>query len=124
MLLITRLAPGASLFKVVNSIGRDQAGRQLARFLAALHDPSAGERAQAAVGKLTNTQLPPATTTAPERVVAWHLRIALGDALWRSEAGIPLPDRRTPSQWVDGLSARFTALDIAPETPPQLPSRT
>ncbi|AEW95085.1 hypothetical protein SCATT_27140 [Streptantibioticus cattleyicolor NRRL 8057 = DSM 46488] len=226
LLLITRLVPGASLFKVVDSIDRDQAGRQLARFLAALHDPSAGERVQAAVGRLTGAQLPPATTTAlrqrlarwiqpeqhrtvmrwcdwadavlacpgpavlvhgdlhgdnqvwdhdelrlvvdfetigaaepeyelralpgpgmgpgvelltaamrhyrqitgrqlsPERAMAWHLRNALSDALWRSEANIPLPDHRTPSQWVDDLSARFTALDIDPEASPQLPSRT
>ncbi|MFB7631391.1 hypothetical protein ACFC0M_10655 [Streptomyces sp. NPDC056149] len=55
--------------------------------------------------------------------MAWRLRNVLSDALWRSEAGIPLPDRRTPSLWVDDLSARFTALDIAPETSPQLPSR-
>jgi hypothetical protein len=27
-----------------------------------------------------------------DRVMAWHLRTALGDALWRSEAGIPLTD--------------------------------
>jgi hypothetical protein len=59
-----------------------------------------------------------------ERVMAWHLRNALSDALWRSEAGIPLPDHRTPSQWADDLSARFNALDIDPETSPQLPSRT
>ena len=26
----------------------------------------------------------------PARVMAWHLRQALGDALWHSEAGIPL----------------------------------
>ena len=31
-----------------------------------------------------------------DRVMAWHLRSALGDALWRSEAGIPLADHRTP----------------------------
>jgi len=44
------------------------------------------------------------------RIMAWHLRTILGDALWRTEAGIPLPDRRTPQQWVDDLNARFTAL--------------
>ena len=55
-----------------------------------------------------------------ERVMAWHLRNALGDALWRSEAGIPLPDRRTPPQWVDDLAARFSALGIDPEVPPPI----
>jgi aminoglycoside phosphotransferase (APT) family kinase protein len=52
-----------------------------------------------------------------ERVMAWHLRAALGDALWRSEAGIPLPDRRTPPEWVDDLAARFEALGIEPALP-------
>lgn len=47
-----------------------------------------------------------------ECVMAWHLRTALGDALWRSEAGIPLPDHRTPTAWVDDLSWRFSALGI------------
>ncbi|MEV5960642.1 phosphotransferase [Kribbella sp. NPDC051952] len=49
-----------------------------------------------------------------ERVMAWHLRTALGDALWRSEAGVPLPDHRTPVAWVDDLAARFSALGIDP----------
>jgi hypothetical protein len=39
---------------------------------------------------------------------------ALGDALWRSEAGIPLADHRTPPEWVEDLAARFGALGIAP----------
>jgi Phosphotransferase enzyme family len=43
-----------------------------------------------------------------DRVMAWHLPTALGDALWRSEAGIPLADHRTPPDWVDDLAARFT----------------
>ncbi|GAB3828623.1 phosphotransferase family protein [Dactylosporangium cerinum] len=44
------------------------------------------------------------------RIMAWHLRTVLGDALWRAEAGVALPDNRTPAQWVDSLTARFTAL--------------
>ena len=28
----------------------------------------------------------------PARVMAWHLRQALGDVLWRSEAGLPMAD--------------------------------
>jgi aminoglycoside phosphotransferase (APT) family kinase protein len=47
-----------------------------------------------------------------DRVMAWHLRTALGDALWRSEAGIPLPDHRTPAAWVDDLAIRFRELGI------------
>jgi aminoglycoside phosphotransferase (APT) family kinase protein len=218
--LVTRRVPGSSLFKVIDAIDRDQAGQQLARFLAALHHPAARERAETAVGKLAIAQLPPATTSvlrtqfgrwarpdqrqavlrwcdwadavlatpAPtvlvhgdlhgdnqvwdrdhlklvvdfetigaaepeydlravpgpgmgpgvelltatmrhyqritgrelsaDRVMAFHLRTALGDALWRSEAGIPLPDHRTPPEWVDDLAARFGALGIDPEVPP------
>ena len=217
VLLVTRRVPGSSLFKVIDATDRDQAGRQLACFLAALHHPAARERAEAAAGKLTSIQNPPATTSvlrsqfgtwarpdqrqairrwcdwadavltppAPavlvhgdlhgdnqvwdrgqlrlvvdfetigaaepeydlrafpgpgmgpgvelltatmrhyqqltgrqlsaERVMAWHLRTALGDALWRSVAGIPLPDHRTPPEWVDDLAARFGALGIDPE---------
>jgi hypothetical protein len=64
VLLVTRLVPGASLFDVINSIDRERAGQQLARFLAALHHPAARQRAEAAVGKLTGAHLPPATTAA------------------------------------------------------------
>jgi aminoglycoside phosphotransferase (APT) family kinase protein len=46
----------------------------------------------------------------PARVMAWHLRQALYDVVWRSEAGLPLNDRRTAPQWVEDLAARFTAL--------------
>jgi aminoglycoside phosphotransferase len=49
---------------------------------------------------------------AAERIMAWHLRTALGDALWRSEAGIHLPDRRTPAEWVDDLQNRLTAMGV------------
>jgi aminoglycoside phosphotransferase (APT) family kinase protein len=45
-----------------------------------------------------------------DRVMAWHLRTVLGDALWRAEAGVGLPDKRTPVHWVDDLAARFAAL--------------
>jgi aminoglycoside phosphotransferase (APT) family kinase protein len=221
LLLITRRVRGASLFEVVDAIDRDRAGRQLARFLAALHHPAARQRAEAVIGRLTGARLPPATTAAlrdrfatwirpgqrrivgrwcdwadavlaspgpavlvhgdlhgdnqvwdggelrlivdletvgaaePEydlrtfpgpglgpgvelltafmrhyqqltgrqlsvnRVMAWHLRAALGDALWRSEAGLPLADHRTPPEWVEDLAARFTALGIDPEPPPR-----
>jgi Phosphotransferase enzyme family len=45
-----------------------------------------------------------------ERLMAWHLRQTLGDALWRSEAGLPLPDRRTPGEWVADMAARLNSL--------------
>jgi aminoglycoside phosphotransferase (APT) family kinase protein len=53
-----------------------------------------------------------------ERIMAWHVRAALGDALWRSQAGIPLADHRTPREWVDDLAARFSMLGVVPEAPP------
>src|SRR5262245_32017129 len=217
VLLVTRRVRGKSLFDVVDSIDRDHAGRQIALFLAAFHRPDVRDRSEAAVGKLTGTRLPPATTAvlrdrfgrwvrpeqrptvarwcdwvdavlaatapavlvhgdlhgdnqvwnrgelrlvvdfetigaaepeydlralpgpgtgpgvelliavighyqhitrrqlSPERVMAWHLRNALGDALWRSEAGIPLPDHRTPPEWVNDLTMRFGALGIDPD---------
>ena len=217
LLLITRIVPGTSLFEVADSIDRDRAGLQIASFLAALHEPTARERTEAAVGRLSGPELPPATTmtlrdrvgrwirpdqrrtvvrwcdwaeavlAAPaqaavlvhgdlhgdnqvwdqgelrlvvdfetigaaepeyelrtfpgpglgpgvelltavmghyegisgrrlslDRVMAWHLRQALGDVLWRSEAGLPMADRRTPPQWVEDLAARFGALGIEP----------
>jgi hypothetical protein len=36
----------------------------------------------------------------------------------RSDCCPPLPDHRTPPQWVEDLAARFTALGIDPEAPP------
>ena len=50
--------------------------------------------------------------------MAWHLRTALGDALWRSEAGVPLPDHRTPADWIGDLAARFWQLGMDPELTP------
>ena len=34
----------------------------------------------------------------------------VGVGLWRAGAGVPLPDNRTPAQWVDDLAGRFAAL--------------
>jgi non-heme chloroperoxidase len=53
----------------VDSIDRDRAGRQLAWFLAALHQPTARERTEAAIGKLSGAQLPPATTKVAKAVL-------------------------------------------------------
>ena len=46
------------------------------------------------------------------RVMAWNVRTVLGDALWRSEAGVPMPDGGTPADWADGLHSRFTEIGI------------
>jgi aminoglycoside phosphotransferase (APT) family kinase protein len=51
-----------------------------------------------------------------ERIMALHVRTSLGDALWRTEAGLPLllprPGGGTPDHYVDELSARFALLGI------------
>jgi aminoglycoside phosphotransferase (APT) family kinase protein len=46
------------------------------------------------------------------RVMAWNIRTVLGDALWRSEAGVALPDGGTPAEWVDGLHTRLAGLGL------------
>ncbi len=46
------------------------------------------------------------------RVMAWNIRTVLGDALWRSEAGVPLPDGGTPAEWVDALRIRLAVLGL------------
>jgi aminoglycoside phosphotransferase (APT) family kinase protein len=206
VLLVTRLAPGKALFDVVDSLDRDQVGRQLAEFLSQLHTsrPSLGDlqpaalqpvstevlrarfpqwvlpaqrdtvlrwcdwadealevprpsvlvhgdlhggnqvwndgRLQAVVdfetaglaepeydlrafpGTGPGVELLTATLhhykrftgqhLSVEHVMAWHLRTLLSDALWRSEAGVPLPDHRTPPDWIADLTTRFTALGI------------
>src|SRR5205085_9728380 len=48
-----------------------------------------------------------------DRVMAWHIRTALGDALWRSEAGGPLPGGGTPSTYVDDIELKVRALTSA-----------
>jgi aminoglycoside phosphotransferase (APT) family kinase protein len=42
-----------------------------------------------------------------QRVMAWHIRTALGDALWRSEAGVPLPGDSTPASYIDDIGRKF-----------------
>ncbi len=49
-----------------------------------------------------------------ERIMAWHVRQALGDVLWRTDLGIHLADHRTSPDWVDDLGARFRALGLDP----------
>jgi aminoglycoside phosphotransferase (APT) family kinase protein len=46
-----------------------------------------------------------------QRVMAWHIRTVLGDALWRTEAGVPLPGSGgTASSWVDELESRMRSV--------------
>jgi thiamine kinase-like enzyme len=47
-----------------------------------------------------------------DRIMAWHIRTALGDALWRSQAGVALPGGGSPAQWVDELAPRLDILGL------------
>lgn len=47
-----------------------------------------------------------------DRIMAWHALTALGDALWRTEAGVALPDGGTATTYVDRLSSELAALDL------------
>lgn len=222
LILVTRRVPGTSLFAVADSLDPDQAGRQIARFLAALHAEPARRRFEATVGPV-RAWYPLATTdrlreqlgrwvTAGERrtvgdwcdwtdevlarpgrsvlvhgdfhgdnqvwsagflravldfenaglgepeyelrafpgpglgpgvglltaimrhyeemaghslsacrLMAWHVRQALGDVLWRSEAGLPLPDHRSPGEWIADIADRFRRLGIGPLPPTRTP---
>jgi aminoglycoside phosphotransferase (APT) family kinase protein len=75
VLLITRRVPGASLFQVADAIDRDDAGRQLGRFLSALRSPYARHRVEAAVGRIPRAhegpQRPVSTAIVRERIGRW-----------------------------------------------------
>lgn len=47
-----------------------------------------------------------------ERILAWHIRTALGDALWRTELNEPLPGDLTPSDYVDDITWRLGELGV------------
>ena len=47
-----------------------------------------------------------------ERVMAWHVLTALGDAMWRTEAGVALPGSGTATTYVDRLSLELAALEL------------
>ena len=53
-----------------------------------------------------------------DHVMAWHVRTALGEALWRSEAALPLllarPGGGSPVDYVHELRDRFAALGVQP----------
>jgi hypothetical protein len=73
-------------------------------------------------GNASTLDLTLATVTAYEResgrtvdlrrVMAWHVLTVLGDAMWRTEAGVPLPGGGRVSKWVDDVGARLAALDL------------
>lgn len=50
-----------------------------------------------------------------ERIMAWHILTVLGDALWRTEAGVELPGGGDARSWVDDVHHRLVTLDISAE---------
>lgn len=60
----------------------------------------------AAYERLSGHQLP------VERIMAWQVRTHLGDALWRTEVGAPLPGGGSAQTWVDDLAARLDEFGI------------
>ncbi len=52
-----------------------------------------------------------------DRVVAWHIRTVLGDALWRSEAGVGLPGGGDPSTWVEELAQLMHEIGVEAARP-------
>lgn len=47
-----------------------------------------------------------------DRVIAWHVRTMLGDAHWRTAAGIPIPGSSSVAHVVDQISERITTLGL------------
>ena len=45
-----------------------------------------------------------------ERIMGWHVLTHLGDALWRTEAGVDLPGGGDATSWVDDLERRLADL--------------
>jgi aminoglycoside phosphotransferase (APT) family kinase protein len=46
-----------------------------------------------------------------ERIMGWQVLTHLGDALWRTEAGVELPGGGDATSWVDDLERRLAQLD-------------
>lgn len=49
------------------------------------------------------------------RVLAWNVRTHLGDALWRTEAHVPLPGGGDAATWVDDLARRLHEFGFEPD---------
>jgi aminoglycoside phosphotransferase (APT) family kinase protein len=50
---------------------------------------------------------------AVDRAMVWHVLTVLGDALWRTEAGVAFPDPGgSADTWVDDVARRLDALDL------------
>jgi aminoglycoside phosphotransferase (APT) family kinase protein len=46
------------------------------------------------------------------KAMAWSARTVLGDALWRSEAGVALPFGGNPRDWVDEMEQRLAEAEV------------
>lgn len=44
--------------------------------------------------------------------MAWNVLTVLGDALWRTEAGVALPGGGDSSSWVDDLRDRLGIIGV------------
>jgi aminoglycoside phosphotransferase (APT) family kinase protein len=51
-----------------------------------------------------------ARTLSRARMMAWHARGSLDDIRWRTADGVPLPDGRSPAEWLADLDRRRDAL--------------
>jgi aminoglycoside phosphotransferase (APT) family kinase protein len=47
-----------------------------------------------------------------KRVMAWQIRTALGDAMWRSEASVALPGGNTPASYVDDIELKLRLIAL------------
>lgn len=74
--------------------------------------PSEGPRTDLFVATASNYGVYTGVPIDLSRVMAWHIRTVLGDALWRSRAGVPLPDGGTPAEWTDALRCRLDEIRL------------
>lgn len=75
--------------------------------------PGTARTPDLAVAVLTAYERLSGRTLAVERMMAWNVLTVLGDALWRTEAGVVLPGGGTASTWVDDLERRLVTLELA-----------
>jgi hypothetical protein len=67
--------------------------------------PAVGEALSRTVPALTGSELAPRPAAPRPDAAGGHVRGYLGDALWRGEAGLPLPVGGTPAGYADLLAA-------------------
>jgi aminoglycoside phosphotransferase (APT) family kinase protein len=49
-----------------------------------------------------------------QRIMAWHILTVLGDALWRTQAGVELPGGGDACSYVDEVQQRLEVLGVSP----------